>query len=222
MEKSFGIIAEGPTDQVVIDHILSGYFDDPDFSLNELQPTRDESSGLSELGGWTKVFEFCRSKNFIESFNFNHFIIIQIDSDVSEEVGFSVPKKQSGKDLSVPDLIEKIIEKLVEAIGIDIYNEFKNRIIFAIAVHELECWLLPLYYANNKRSKITGCLGALNIELQKKNKFTIDAKKKNQRYYQIISEPLLKRSAVLKCSKENPSFAYFIEKLDRITTEAND
>ncbi|MBI3135373.1 MAG: phage tail protein [Bacteroidetes bacterium] len=217
MQKSFGIIAEGPTDQVVIDHILSGYFNDPDFSLNELQPTRDESSGISDIGGWTKVFEFCRSNNFMESFNFNHFIIIQIDSDVSEEVGFGVPKKQSGKDLSVPDLIENVIKKLVEAIGPNIYNDFKHRIIFAIAVHELECWLLPLYYSNDKKSKKTGCLGALNIELQKKNKFTIDPKKKNQRFYQIISEPFLKRAAVLKYSKENPSFAYFISKLNEIS-----
>lgn len=219
MNLNFGIIAEGPTDQVVIDNILSGYFDDPDFSLNELQPTRDESTGISEIGGWTKVFDFCRSKNFAESFNYNNFVIIQIDSDVSEEKGFDVSKKESGKDRTVVELIEKICDKLKEAIGQTTYDRFKERIIFAIAVHELECWLLPLYYSNNKKEKITGCLRTLNPELQRRFKFTIDPKKKNQRYYIDISKPFTKHSIITRISKLNPSFEYFVSKLDEMNFE---
>ncbi len=40
---TFGLIAEGPSDQVVIENILVGYFDNPDIIIKPLQPLRDQT-----------------------------------------------------------------------------------------------------------------------------------------------------------------------------------
>lgn len=41
--SSIGLISEGITDQIVIEHILDGLLDDEDLSVEPLQPTRDET-----------------------------------------------------------------------------------------------------------------------------------------------------------------------------------
>ena len=101
--NAFGLITEGPTDQVVIENILTGYFGDYDILFNELQPLRDASSGQSEIGGWTKVLEYCGSSKFKEAFQFNKYVIIQVDTDISEEPGFDVSKRdEHGSEFGVP------------------------------------------------------------------------------------------------------------------------
>jgi len=80
-------------------------------------------------------------------------------------------------------------------------------------VHSIECWLLPLYYTDKKKSKVKSCLNTLNQALQKKEKFTIDAK--NPEYYEIVSEKYCKHKILMKCYKENPSLKIFIEKVEK-------
>ena len=56
---NIGIIAEGDTDFVTLQNILVGYFDkDITGYVNQLQPLR------GQIGGWSKVFKYCRSVNF--------------------------------------------------------------------------------------------------------------------------------------------------------------
>ena len=64
----FGIIAEGPTDQTVIENILLGYFEDQvdDLAINHVQPPRP----LTETpGGWGHVFKCLEQKRHEECFN---------------------------------------------------------------------------------------------------------------------------------------------------------
>jgi hypothetical protein len=75
----FGLIAEGLTDQIVIKSILAGYFNRSDLVIRSLQPEIDKDKNF---GGWTLVFDYCRSKKFQEAFQSNDYIIIQIDTDV--------------------------------------------------------------------------------------------------------------------------------------------
>ena len=57
---TFGLVAEGVTDHVVLENILIGYFNDPDLVVRPLQPLRDATDTLSEsFGGWYNVFEYC-------------------------------------------------------------------------------------------------------------------------------------------------------------------
>jgi hypothetical protein len=211
---SFGLITEGLTDQIVIENILAGYFKNPDLDIRPLQPERDkkDENKFKGYGSWSQVFAYCRLKDFQESFQFNDYIIIQIDTDTSQEYG--IPLQDENGEFTPKELIEKVIEKFKEEIiGEYFYSQCQQRIIWAISVRSLECWLLPLYYTDSRKAKITNCLDTLNRELAKKHNFTIDANAKNPEYYREISEQYRKHKVLMKHYAENPSFKNFIEEI---------
>ncbi|MDZ4787195.1 MAG: phage tail protein [bacterium] len=150
---SFGLITEGLTDQIVIENILAGYFNSPDIDVEPLQPERDkDNDNKSKYGGWTLVFDYCQSKDFRESFQFIDYIIIQIDTDVSED--YHIAHQDENGEFTPQQLIEKVIEKLRDAIGEDFYSQNQQKIVFAISVHSIECWLLPLYYSLSHKGEV--------------------------------------------------------------------
>jgi len=66
----FGIIAEGPTDQIVIENILLGYFQDQDDEpvINHIQPPRP----LTETpAGWGHVFKSLERKDYDGALQYN-------------------------------------------------------------------------------------------------------------------------------------------------------
>ncbi|MEG4247439.1 hypothetical protein [Microcoleus sp. Pol10D4] len=72
--------------------------------------------------------------------------------------------------------------------------------------------MLPLYYTDKKKkSKVKNCLDTLNLQVEKKHKFRIDAK--NPKYYRVISEQYSKPKVLIKHYAENPSFKIFIEEI---------
>jgi hypothetical protein len=208
---SFGLVTEGLTDQIVIENILAGYFNSPDLDIRQLQPQRDkDNENKSTYGGWTLVFDYCKSRDFQEALQFIDYIIIQIDTDVSDD--YNIPKVHENGDFTPQELIEKVIEKFRGASGDDFYRKYQQKIIFAISVHSIECWLLPLYYTDKKnKSKFKSCLDTLNPQVYKKHKFRIDAK--NPEYYRIISEQYRKHKVLMKHYAENPSLKNFIEEI---------
>jgi len=209
---SFGLVTEGLTDQIVIENILAGYFNSPDLDIRQLQPERDkDNENKSTYGGWTLVFDYCKSRDFQEALQFIDYIIIQIDTDVSED--YNIPKQDENGEFTPQQLIEKVIEKFRGAIGDDFYSNNQEKIIFAISVHSIECWLLPLYYDTDKKKKsqFKSCLKALNPQVDKKYKFRIDAKKPE--YYRIISKPYRQHKVLMNHYAENPSLKNFIEEI---------
>jgi hypothetical protein len=212
---SFGLVTEGLTDQIVIENILAGYFKSPDLDIRQLQPERDkDNENKSTYGGWTLVLNYCKSRDFQEALQFIDYIIIQIDTDVSELKNYNIPQQDENGEFTPQQLIEKVIEKFRGVIGDDFYSKYQQKIIFAISVLSLECWLLPLYYTDKKKkSKFKSCLRDLNLQLAKKHKFTIDAKAKNPEYYRVISEQYRKHKVLMKHYEENPSLKNFIENI---------
>ncbi|WP_377477236.1 MAG: phage tail protein [Microcoleus anatoxicus] len=205
---SFGLITEGLSDQIVIENILEGYFKNPDLDIRPLQPERDkdDENKFTGYGSWSQVFAYCRSRDFQESFQFNDYIIIQIDTDTSQDYG--IPQQDENGKFTPEQLIEKVIAKFKQEIGEDFYSKFQQRIIWAISVDSIECWLLPLYYKNNKKSKLEKCLGTLNRELGKQHGFTIHAKKPE--YYREISKQYSKHKTLMDCYQDNPSLKSFV------------
>ncbi|MEE3716923.1 phage tail protein [Tumidithrix elongata RA019] len=216
MKNTFAGVTEGITDQKIIENILAGYFESRNLDVNWLQPLRDttDANRSRNFGGWSQVFEYCRSPNFRESFQFNEYVIVHIVTDVSDEY-YGVPHQDENGEIPPEQLIEKVIEKFKSAIGEDFYGQCEDKIIFAIAVHSTECWLLPLYYADNKKSKIKSCLSTLNQALQSKEGFTIDPNNKNPHYYQNISSKYCKQKTLLSSYKQNPSLKIFIEEIEK-------
>ena len=63
---TFALVTEGLTDQIILEQILFGFFDDPDIVINPLQPLRDEtdSNRVVTPGNWHQVLEYCASTEF--------------------------------------------------------------------------------------------------------------------------------------------------------------
>ena len=121
---SFGLITEGLTDQIVIEKILAGYFKSLDLDVEPLQPERDkDNQNKSKYGGWTLVFDYCKSKDFRESFQLIDYIIIQIDTDVSKD--YNIAHQDENGEFTPQQLIAKVIDKFRDGIGEDFYNTNK-------------------------------------------------------------------------------------------------
>lgn len=211
---NFGLITEGLTDQIVIESILAGYFNNPDLDIRPLQPERDKDDDdkSHNYGGWSQVIAYCESTDFKEAFQFIEYIIIQIDTDVSED--YNILKQDENGELTPQQLIEKVIDKFKGLIGENFYIKYEQRIVFAISVHSIECWLLPLYYTDKRKSKLINCLDTLNQQLSRKDSFTIDRNAKNPDYYRQIARKYCKQKVLIASYPDNPSFKVFIEELE--------
>ena len=202
-------MTEGPTDQVVIENILFGIFKDPDLPVTRLQPKEDEP------GNWDKVFKYCRSDEFKSALGFNDFLIVQIDTDVLR--GGEIPEAYRldfPPHFSPGGIIDKVAELLISLIdgGNGFWEQFGKRIIFAISVHQIECWFLPIYFKDKKAKagKITGCIDTLNEVLpQQENGLYIHGK--DLGYYRRISKHY--RKQILGLYHLNPSLKIFVEKV---------
>lgn len=200
---NIGIIAEGDTDFVALQNILIGYFDkDVTGYVNQLQPKR------GQMGGWSRVLNYCSTVNFKNDFVDNDFMIIQVDTDKSFELPFDVAHEQNGKKLTIEELIvnvKKRFERLFnEAYNSDFLSEFGHRILFAIAVHETECWLLPLHYSKGKEAtSIKNCYEILNKKVK--------GLQKTYKIYDALSDEFTAPKKLEKASQANPSFKIFIE-----------
>lgn len=96
--NTFGLIAEGITDQIVIKNILAGYFNNLNIRVYPLQPLIDETdeNKAENYGGWSQVIDYCQSDEFQDAFQSNEYVIIQIDTDVSQE--WNAPYTVSHRD----------------------------------------------------------------------------------------------------------------------------
>jgi len=217
---SFGLVTEGLTDQIVIENILAGYFNSRDLDIRPLQPERDkDNENKSTYGGWTLVFDYCKSSDFKQAFQYNDYIIIQIDTDVlldSQNSNYNIPSRdENGNKFTTQQLIEKVIEKFRDVIGEVFYDKYQQRIVFAISVDSIECWFLPLYYTDNRKSKSQNCLDTLNQELLRRENFTIDKNAKNPDDYRKISKQYGKHKVLMNHYQDNPSLKIFIEEIER-------
>lgn len=112
--------------------------------------------------------------------------------------------------ISVEDCVLQIQNMFIGLIGVDFYASYSSKIIFAISVDSIECWLLPIYYQNQAKqaSKTVNCLNALNQVLSKQESYTID--KKKPQYYRRATKPYLKHRDLMKLYPMNPSLKIFI------------
>jgi hypothetical protein len=212
----FGLACEGVTDQITIENILCGYFGNSglDEEITQLQPLFDETDQQQNgFGGWQMLLEYLSTTRFRDDVLNNKFIVIQVDTDVSNEIGFDVPHVDDDSQLLVPDiLITNVIAKLIASIDggeTGFYQQYSEKIIFCISVHSLECWL---YAFHNKKSlskpKITGCYNALTHILPKTEK--------TYRCYDELSRVFLKRKNIDAVIIKDPSFRVFIQSLATI------
>ena len=144
----FGIISEGPTDQIVLESILFGFFEDKNLPVTPLQPKPGES------GNWDKVFKYCASKDFEGALTSDYrvdFLIVQMDIDFMRRQEVPEVYRFDTSNLSPEEVATAMRAKLIETIGTELYQQHAHRIIFAIAVDSIECWFLPIYFHNKPK-----------------------------------------------------------------------
>ncbi len=206
----FGLITEGITDQIVLENILCGFYkeyEDLDEEIFALEPPRDETDkkqAHSDFGlGWTAIFSYLSEKRFRDDVLNSEYVIIQIDTDIAEGFNCSINQNQT-----IEEIIECVMQKMIEKIDEKeiFYQKYKEKIIFAISVHSLECWILP-FYKDLKTEKVSGCFEALQRE-SKKIKV-----EKTYKVYDKLSQKFLKQKELKKIISKNKSFEIFINTL---------
>jgi hypothetical protein len=210
---TFALISEGPTDQAVLDAIITEVCDEAfeeGVEVNFLQPLRDQTD-LHNLspGGWERVLEFCRDA-FTDALDTNDFVVVHIDTDAGEEVNFGLPLTEGGKDRNHLDLVRGAIGIISNHIGMELCEKERHRIIFAISVHSIESWLLlclfNLNHPKNSHDQLNRCL----IRADK------EPLHKEVRRYQDLARKI-KRKKLFAAGKKSPSLREFIFRLYSIT-----
>ncbi len=209
----FGLACEGPTDQIVIENILCGYFDNPDLGehITELQPPFDESDQKHGDGGWPLLFKYLASTRFRDDVFNTDYVILQIDSDIAEKI--PVPHRDNnGNELAAELLITNIQTQLIASInsGANCFYEIHaEKILFAICVHSLECWLVAHH---GEQNPIHDCFEVLK---------TVDFPKhirvaKKRRNYDQLSEPFSDRQTLIATAMKDQSLNAFLQSLENI------
>jgi hypothetical protein len=220
----FAIVAEGVTDHHILTAVLEGFYEkyDRELELRYEQPPIDATAegGGYAPGGWTLVLDYFRQRKYLQALQFNRYLVVQIDTDVAEEYGVSA---QVGSErLSPEQLVQAVIAKLCELLPTEVYNEVRPRLLFAIGVDEIECWLLPLVFdkgEKKKRAKMTGCLEAIDHKRRLQSETTLDrggGRGKNPDSYRTLAKALTKRKVLNEACRCNAGFQHFVEQLEEL------
>lgn len=198
---------EGLTDFKVIKNLLVGFFNDKNLFVTRLLPKETEPVGWGNLLNYITTLEF---RNGVENVEF---VIVQIDSGTCEEWGAGI--KNLGDDsLRIEVFIQEIINFLIDKIGFEFYTANKDKIAFAISVHDIECWLLPFNSSTPAHySKIVSCVKTLERIANQKG-FSINKKNYQEgKHYEELSKEMKKHKILMEKHSLNPSLQIFIDKL---------
>lgn len=217
--STIGIIAEGVTDQLLLErflYVLCGTDEKPNITF--LQPANTQ-----EPGNWDRVLKYVGSERFRGAFQNVDFVVVHVDTDVCDRFNPPISRNTTdGEAVEAKTLIAQVRQHLIAEINRnapEYYNQRSEQIIFAIAVHSMECWLLPLYYdRDNQRRKTDNCLKSLNEKLSPL-KFSIDENAKRKGYETLLRTDKirkLKRDAVLQMSQYNPGFQDFVAQTEAL------
>jgi len=102
-------------------------------------------------------------------------------------------------------LIDKVIDRFKQQMGEDFYSQYGHRVIFAIAVHSIECWLFPLLASDDKSAETENCCEVLEK--------TVLGFRKKYEHYQEITKRYRSHDDLLNLYSKNPSLKIFIEEL---------
>jgi hypothetical protein len=158
-----GIISEGPADIAVITNILKGV---TGIDSNDIVPIRPllkfDNTHLAHLdpgsfSTWSLVKEECVERKKIEQFlslDDSTHVVIHVDTAEASNYGITLPSKKDH------NYCETLRELVVEKINEWLENNFPNKILYAIAIEEIDAWVLVIYdkkvtcLVNNPKSRL--------------------------------------------------------------------
>lgn len=217
---NIAIICEGISESNILKHVITKY--SGIHSLNIIQPKLTANGNKQDgFGGWQQVLEHCTDDTFDNIFQFNDYLVIQIDTDASHMPHYEVPHTHpDGSAKSATRLHAEIKSRLIHNISRSKRKQYLPRIIFAICHNEIECWLLPIYYTDNNACRNHNCIFTINTALDRKNISKIPNKDKNcseaQKTYRAILKNLRNKAAIVNCAKRHLGFELFLQGLNII------
>lgn len=215
-----GLIAEGASELRILKHIIGRYLG-TEHDINEIQPKTNAEGTQIIPGGWDRVITTFEFENTVkDALVENDYVLIQIDTDQAQTAPFSVNVLNENGQYCKPEVLhQRVSERILNRIP-NLDESERNRVILAICISEIECWLLPLYYNDSKRCKTTGCIALLNQKLSSNKIDPLPNGNKNssgaQKTYNTILKNLKKSKEIEECAQYNYGFQYFIQQLKTI------
>ena len=215
-----GLIAEGASELRILKHIIGRYLG-TEHDINEIQPKTNAEGTQIIPGGWDRVITTFEFENTVkDALVENDYVLIQIDTDQAQTAPFSVNVLDENGQYCKPEVLhQRVSERILNRIP-NLDESERNRVILAICISEIECWLLPLYYNDSIRCKTTGCIALLNQKLSSNKIDPLPNGNKNssgaQKTYNTILKNLKKPKEIEECAQYNYGFQYFIQQLKTI------
>jgi hypothetical protein len=220
------IIAEGRGDLAVIANILKGSLG---INKSELQFIRSEyeydqtdcyQMDDSAFSNWTLVKAECQNKENIQTFldlNENGFIVIHVDTAERCEIGYEVLQPLKNEQ-DPEDYCQILRENIVERIDQWLWGDFKDKVRYAVAIEEIEAWILATYIVFPTSTIVSPkekLLYMLNKQLSKKDRNILRHADVFNKYLEL-SKGLNKPKSLFNALKQNKSLELFCNSLTNL------
>lgn len=220
-----GIISEGRSDAAVLTNILKGQLNIDRSNISYLVPELeyDETTlhqmRLEQYSNWTIVKQNCENRDkisdYFDFFDDDRFLIVHIDSDMRNEIGFEVREPVEIKTIDdICSLRQNVIQKLEEWLN----HEYMGKIIFAIAIQEIDAWILAIHsnketgFLPNTKERLKRVLNDPSFPKKEKQKiFALEDDKFKQ--YELLSSDFRKKNKLNTIAVNNISLKLFIDDL---------
>lgn len=218
----FGIISEGKSEQTVIRNILRSYgFETQD--IHDILPRDqvDETDFDATIGTFQGVKNVCegggRRPVFIKAFDILRvdYMVIHLDTAEIDKHDFRPIRPPKDKNC-LKHYSTVLRERVISLIDGWLENNYKDQLLYAIAIEEIEAWVLTIF---EKRigadtSQSPNPKEQLRLKLQKSNEYTS---------LKQASEFFNRKRNLEKCLPFNQSLKDFKCSLDlKIPTQGND
>ena len=211
MSTKIGIVSEGVSDFFILKHIVERYLKEKDVYTIPLKPKVTSKNKQEGFGTWQGVFDYIKGDDnlIVEAVKEGcEYVVVQIDTDVSSQYGVE----------NNPDDVQAFWTAIKDKLTGSVHPDFpKDKLIFAICIQEIECWLIPFVSTiENECQNTDRCLNIVNRHIRTKG--SIDKQNKNsqqaQRLYQYILGQKKKPLEIKDCSRYNFGFKELIGQLD--------
>lgn len=209
--NKFGIISEGATDQITIQNILCGFFENEELGdevIFLLPPT-----GRNGASNWRTVLKYLAKEDFRNDLLNCDYLILQIDTDVSTDLHhsdeFGVTYDESLPLLDFIDNVKSMLVSKINSGDSDFYEAYAERIIFAISVHSIECWFVAFFAETPGVFKCDELLLSLKLP----NKIQFSKKIRSDCHKKLGEITFSYRSNIDRVAEKSISFNHFIEQL---------
>ena len=170
-----------------------------------------------DRGTWERVFQYLRAGDYRETLQFPGYLVVQVDTDVSTHVNFGVAHQEpaTGQKRTPEELVTAVRERLKREMAAGDWELVGARLLFAIGVHETQCWLTPLVADGVRQKAITGCDHAVQQGISDRN-LRREFGLKEVRAYDVVSSPFRKKKELAAATRKQRSLAMFLEELGRV------